>query len=169
MSAWSCPRTFTAVGDYSFHCDLHASMTGTVRVVDPASGSPPPAEPPPDSNTPAPDVTSPSVVLRGAAAQRVLRQRAVVVRVETSEAATLAATGTVRMPPRDRVFRLRKVTAASVAGEVVTLRLRLSRRARAAVKNALALRRKLNASVRITATDAAGNRTVSSRRIALRR
>jgi plastocyanin len=169
MSAWSCPRTFTAVGDYSFHCELHATMTGTVHVVDPASGGPPPAEPPPGSNTPAPDVTSPSVVLSGAAAQRVLRQRAVVVKVETNEAATLSATGTVSVPPPARIFRLRKITAASAAGEVVTLRLKLSRRTRAAVRGALASRRKPKALVRITATDAAGNRTVSSRRTALRR
>ncbi|HEX6584603.1 MAG TPA: hypothetical protein VF056_13450 [Thermoleophilaceae bacterium] len=175
-SAWSCPRTFTALGDYSFHCDLHATMTGTVHVVDPSSGGPPPpsggpppAEPPPGSGTPAPDVTSPAVVLGGATTQRVLRQGAVVVRVQTNEAATLTATGTVSVPPPARVLRLRNFTAASSAGEVVTLRLKVSRKARAALRRALALRRKLRASVRITATDAAGNQTVSSRRIALKR
>jgi plastocyanin len=175
-SAWSCPRTFTALGNYSFHCDLHATMTATVHVVDPSSvppppsGGPPPAEPPPPGSiTPAPDVTSPAIVLGGATTQRVLRQGAVLVRVRTNEAATLAATGTVSVPPPARVLRLRKSTAASAAGEVVTLRLKLSRRTRAALTRALALRRKLRASVRITATDAAGNQTVSSRRVRLRR
>lgn len=181
-SAWSCPRTFTALGDYSFHCDLHPTMTGTVHVVDPSagppppsgdppppSGSPPPAEPPPGSNTPAPDVTSPAVVLGGATTQRVLRQGAVVVRVQTNEAATLTATGTVSVPPPARVFRLRRVTSTSAPNAVVTLRLRLSRRARAAVKGAFASGRKPSAVIRVTATDAAGNQSVSSRRVRLRR
>ena len=52
-SAWSCPRTFTALGDYSFHCDLHTTMTGTVHVVDPSSVPPPtPGDPPPSPGDP---------------------------------------------------------------------------------------------------------------------
>jgi plastocyanin len=35
----SPPYTFTAVGDYTFVCEVHSSMTGTVRV---AEGPPPP-------------------------------------------------------------------------------------------------------------------------------
>jgi hypothetical protein len=101
--------------------------------------------------------------------QRVLRQRAVVVRVEADEAATLTATGTVSVPPAARLVRLRKATASSAAGEAVRLRLRLSRKALAAVKRGLAVTRRLRASVRVTATDAAGNRTSTLRRIALRR
>jgi plastocyanin len=174
-SAWSCSRTFDALGDYTFHCDLHTTMTGTVHVVSPSSGgppptgSPPPAGSPPPTDTPAPDTTSPGVVLAGATAQRVLRSRAVVVKVRTDEAATLTAAGTVSVPPPSRLFRLRKVTGTSAAGELVTLKLRLSRRARVAVRSALTSRRKPRARVRVTATDAAGNRTVSSRRIALKR
>jgi plastocyanin len=174
MSAWSCSRTFDALGDYTFHCDLHTTMTGTVHVVTPSSGSPPAGDPPPagtqpGSEPPAPDVAAPAIVLGGATAQRVLRQRAVVVRVRTSEAATLTATGTVNVPPRARVFRLRRVTGPAAPGEVVTLRLKLSSTARAAVKSALALGRKPSAAVRVTATDPSGNRSVSSRRVALRR
>jgi plastocyanin len=185
MDPWSCPRTFSALGDYAFYCDEHFTMTGTVLVREPQPGDPPPPDPtPPDPGTPDPgtpdpgtpsdpgtppsDVAPPLVTLRGATAQRVIRRR-VVVKVRTDEASTLTATGRVRLSTAARVFRLRKVTRSTSGGELVTLKLKLSRKALAAVRRALGRSRKVRASIRITATDAAGNRTVSTRRIALKR
>ena len=172
--AWTCEHDFTRLGDFDIHCDLHTYMTATVHGVEPGSGGPPPGSPPPGGpappgTTPAQDLVAPVLGLSGARLQRVLRQRAVVVRVEADEPATLTATGTVSVPPAARPVRLRKATAASAAGQSVKLRLRLSRKALAAVKRGLAVRRRLRASVRVTATDAAGNRTSTLRRIALRR
>jgi hypothetical protein len=115
------------------------------------------------------DVTAPSLALGGADVQRVLRQRSVVVKVRTSEAAALTATGTVRVPAAASLVRLRKATATSPGDRFVSLRLNLSRKALAAVRRGLAIRRRLRASVRVTATDAAGNRSSELRRIALRR
>jgi plastocyanin len=106
-TAWSCPRTFTAVGDYSFHCDLHQTMIGTIHVVAPPGGG------------------------------------------------GVGGGG-------------RGGTATTPGGEIVKLRLGLSRKARAAVRRALAAGRKPTAKLRITATDTAGNRTVETRRIRLR-
>jgi plastocyanin len=161
--AWSCPHDFNQVGDFVLHCDLHTTMTATVHVVEPGSGTPPPAQTPPA------DVTSPTLALGGAGVQNVVRQRAVVVKARTSEAATLTATGTVRVPAAPRLIRLRKATATNSGDRFVSLRLRLSRRGLAAVKRGLAVRRRLRTSIRVSATDAAGNRSDESRRIALKR
>jgi hypothetical protein len=153
---------------------LRSPQTATVHVVEPGSGSSPPADPPPGSGspgatTPAQDLVAPELTLGGARLHRVIRQRAVLVRVRTDEAATLTATGTVSVPATARAVRLRKATATSSAGQSVTLRLRLSRKALAAVRRGLQVRSRLRASVRVTATDAAGNRRSELRRIALRR
>jgi hypothetical protein len=92
----------------------------------------------------------------------------ILVTAETSEAATLAATGTVSVPTAAKIFHLRKATATTPGGETMKLRLGLSRKAGAAVRRALAAGRKPTAKLRITATDTAGNRTVETRRIRLR-
>ena len=174
-AAWSCAHVFNQLGDFVLHCDLHTYMTATVHVVEPGSGSPPPSGPAPSDPAPgsgpapAQDVTAPELGLGGARLQRVLRQRAVVVRVRADEAATLTATGTVSVPAAARAVRLRRAGATIAAGESATLKLRLSRKALAAVRRGLTLRHRLRASVRVTATDAAGNRTSALRRIALRR
>jgi plastocyanin len=57
-SNWSCPRTFSAAGDYTFHCDLHTLMKGTVHVVAPGTPGPTPVPNPPNTpQTPAPLAT----------------------------------------------------------------------------------------------------------------
>jgi plastocyanin len=167
--AWSCLHDFNQVGDFVLYCDLHTYMTATVHVVAPGSGTPPPVPPAPAPEPPVPDVTAPALTLGGAAVQRVLRQRAVVVKVEAGEPVALSATGTVSVPAAARLVRLRKASATTPGGRFVTLRLRLSRKALAAVRRGLAIGRRLRASVRVTATDAAGNRSSELRRIALRR
>jgi plastocyanin len=174
-AAWSCPDDFNQLGDFVLYCEYHPGMTATVHVVEPGSGNPPPSDPAPGSSqpdagfTPAQDVLAPQLDFAATRAQRVLRQRGVVVKVQTDEAATLTATGTVSVPSAARLVRLRRAAATSAAGQTATLRLKLSRKALAAVRRALAVRRRLRASVRVTAIDAAGNRTSALRRIALRR
>jgi plastocyanin len=55
-SAWTRMRRFDVPGSYSYRCDLHATMTGTVNVVAPPPGTPPPGggTPPPGGGTPPP-------------------------------------------------------------------------------------------------------------------
>jgi plastocyanin len=55
--SWSCPRTFSVAGDYTFHCDLHTSMTGTVHVTSGTTGPTPTPTPTP---TPMPNPQTPS-------------------------------------------------------------------------------------------------------------
>jgi plastocyanin len=58
-SDWTCPRTFTTAGNYTFHCDLHTSMTGTVHVVAPTSTTPGPGPTPTTPTSPG-DVAAPA-------------------------------------------------------------------------------------------------------------
>jgi plastocyanin len=59
-SAWSVMRTFDATGAFSYYCEVHAGMTGTVNVTaaapPPGGGTPPPGggTPPPGGGTPPP-------------------------------------------------------------------------------------------------------------------
>jgi plastocyanin len=59
-SAWSVMRTFDAAGTFSYYCEVHAGMTGTVNVTaaapPPGGGTPPPGggTPPPGGGTPPP-------------------------------------------------------------------------------------------------------------------
>jgi plastocyanin len=59
-SAWSVMRTFDATGAFSYYCEVHAGMTGTVNVTaaapPPGGGTPPPGggTPPPGGGNPPP-------------------------------------------------------------------------------------------------------------------
>jgi plastocyanin len=52
---WSGTCTFATPGTYTFHCDLHAFMTGTIVV-----GAAPPPGPPPPGATTTPSTTTPT-------------------------------------------------------------------------------------------------------------
>jgi plastocyanin len=61
-SAWTVSRTFNTPGTFSYVCEVHATMTGTVNVnaVAPAPGPPPPGTPtPPAPGPPAPGPPTP--------------------------------------------------------------------------------------------------------------
>jgi plastocyanin len=64
-SVWTCERTFPTAGNYTFHCDLHTSMTGVVHVVQatttPTTPNPTPTTPTP-TPTPKPGATAPKTV-----------------------------------------------------------------------------------------------------------
>jgi len=84
------------------------------------------------------------------------------------EDGTVSATGTVRVPNSSKVYRFKKATKSARSGRKVKLRLRLSRKAKVAVKRALGSGHKLKAKVKVTAADKAKNRTTKKRSIRLR-
>ena len=89
--------------------------------------------------------------------------------VTLDEDGTVSATATVRVPNSSKVYRFKKATKSARSGRKVTLRLKLSKKAKRAVKRALASGRKLRAKVKVTAADRAKNRTTKTRSIRLTR
>ena len=137
----------------------------------PAPPSPPaPPAPPGGDPGPAPAAGPDGVLelsLGGRRAQRVLRQRAVVVTARCpAEACTITATG--RIAARRLSLRPRSARASLAAGERRTLRLRLTRRQLARVRAALRRGRRVRARVAVGAIDATGTPVTKRRSITLR-
>jgi plastocyanin len=166
---WTVSRTFSAVGTFSYVCQVHETtdnMTGTVTV--PAAGAPPPPVPGPPGQTVIADKVAPAVTLSGRTRQGVLRSRAVFVTVAVNEASTVSARGTISVPGSAKAYRLRKASRKVAAGAKAQLKLRLSKAAQRAVRRALARRLKLAARLTVTAKDAAGNTRSEKRKVRLK-
>ena len=119
-----------------------------------------------------PDRRAPAfTLLRAAARQRALRKGFVTIRVRCDELCNVSASGRVLITrsahaAAARALRTRTAKATLVAGARTTLRLKLSRTTRRAIKRSLA-RRGRRATVRISvrAADAAGNARTGVRRV----
>ena len=142
-----------------------------------APAPPPPAPPggggntnPPGGDPPAPigDLVAPGLTVRGASRQAPLRRRnSVVFKATSTEAGTLVAGGTFKIPGDRRTYRFESVTRVVTAGRTVTIKLLIPRRALSGVKRTLRRGRRINVSLTFTATDAAGNKATARRRIKL--
>jgi hypothetical protein len=129
----------------------------------PATPSPPPSVSPPDT-------IAPTLHLSGATSQKVLRQRGVlVVAASPAEASTVTAKGKVVIQAAAKVFKLTPVTKLLPMGGKATLKLKLKRRALAAIGRALKAGKSVSAKVTATARDTAGNVTTKRRTIKLKR
>jgi hypothetical protein len=99
--------------------------------------------------------------------------RSVSIRVScTSEPCRATAVGSVRVPrigaARSKLFRLVRASAAIAQGRTVTLRPKLSRAARTAIRRALRRGRRIVVTLDVSAVDTAGNRRTLTRRVRLR-
>ena len=162
-------RTFYAAGTFSYVCEAHSEMTGTVAVQAPG-GTPGPG-PGPGGGPPLPvsaDKIKPTLKLGGQTTQKVLRRRAVLVAVEVNEASTVVAAGTVAVPGASKVIRLKKASKQLAAGAQAKLKLKLPNQAPRAFRRAFERGRRLTAKVTVTAKDAAGNTRSAKRKIALK-
>jgi hypothetical protein len=103
--------------------------------------------------------------------QRLLRQRAVLVRAWSDERVTLVATGRLSLRKRrgHRTIRLKRLTRSVSARRRAKLRFKLSRRTRRLVRRNLRRHRSVVARVTVRVTDAAGNSTTKKIRIRARR
>src|SRR5439155_8365915 len=111
------------------------------------------------------DTTPPGQTLRGRRRQRV---RKLSVTDSVSEPSHLGARATVSLPAvQKRVVRSRAVTASASPGHPATLRFKFSRRKLRSLERALAHGRRLKASIRVAATDAAGNKGAATKRVRL--
>jgi beta-glucanase (GH16 family) len=119
-----------------------------------------------------PDVTPPSARVSGDARQKVGDSVAVTVACP-DEPCRASATGTIRIPrlagAKARTYVLVAAPARIAKGRRATLRVRLSRPARAAITRALRAQRRVVVRVGIRVDDRAGNSLPRTRRIVLRR
>jgi hypothetical protein len=112
--------------------------------------------------------TPPVARLGGSRDQRPLRRGAILVAVTCpAEACAAGATGTLRLPGRAHALRLRARRVPVGQGQTLTLRLALSRAARAVLRRALRTHRALHARLLVTVTDTAGNAATATRTVRL--
>jgi glucose/arabinose dehydrogenase len=141
---------------------------GKILRIDPNLSGPPcgGSPPAPAAGTPeqAQDTTPPRLRARVKRRQRVLRLRGVVAYVRCSESCSVAARGRLRIG-RAR-YRMRPLARAAQANRQVRLKVRLTRRGRAALRRSARRGRLRRASVRLSlrATDSAGLRSPMVRR-----
>jgi hypothetical protein len=111
----------------------------------------------PTTHDTCPDRTAPTTSLGGAPKQNIVRQKAVIVTAQASEAATLDATGTIRVRGRRGLLELTPASASAAAGAEVSLELKLPETTLRLVRRALRKGRRVEATVSVSVRDAAGN------------
>ena len=172
------PQVYAGLADGGYTFSVRAADTAGNPDASPATrtfavmrAAPPPAPPPPPPPPPPVDVTPPAVSLSARTPQRLAGS--VSIRVScTSEPCRASAAGSVRVPrigaARTRLFRLARASAAIAQGRTVTLRPKLSRAARTAIRRALRRGRRIVVTLNVSAVDAAANRRTLTRRVRLR-
>jgi subtilisin-like proprotein convertase family protein len=103
--------------------------------------------------------------------QRILRTKAITVRATSAADGTLSATGRIALPAgAARTVPLKAARPVAVTGgQRVALKLRLTRTAARTIKRALARRKTLVATIKVTATDLAGGKASRTVKVRLRR
>jgi plastocyanin len=165
---WSVSRTFATVGVFRYYCEAHGypngvDMSGAVYVK-PAATPLLPGGP----QSVFADKTAPRLKLSGSKRQKALRRRALFVRAEVNETASVVARAWISIPKTRRSFRARRVSRQLGARARSKFELRLPRQAVRAFRRALRKHTRLTARVTVVARDPAGNRTLAKRRVRLR-
>ena len=114
--------------------------------------------PPPATSSGTPNLT---VKLSARKTQRILSQGGVVVSFVCNNACQGSATGSINVPGASKVFRLGKATKSAKANKTTTLKLKLAKKARSAIKRALKRGKSLRAKVKLTVKDGSGSKTSS--------
>ena len=117
------------------------------------------------------DTTTPGIALGGSKTQKAGKTVNVVVSA-TTEDLYASASGTVSVPRcrASKAYRLKGVANRFVAnGTKVTLKLKVPKAAQRAIRRALRGRKKVKASIKLSARDGAGNLTTGKRTVKLKR
>jgi hypothetical protein len=127
------------------------------------TSSAPPVVPPP----PPPDTTAPVVTVAKATTQSVATG-VLTMTVTPQEAGELTLKARITIP-KAKAINVPARTVTGVAGKPAKLALKLGKKARTQIRRALAQRKKVRATLTLTARDAAGNVTTKSVVVRLRR
>ena len=144
--------------DY-WNCPDEVSATRVVSI--PAGSAPATA-----AAAPAADKVVRFALLRAARRQSVNK---LAIKASIPEVGTVTAGGTVTVPNTSRITDCVRATAGAAAGATVTLRPKLSKKARRAVLLALRRKKRVVAKITVTARDRAGNTQTVKRAIRLAR
>ena len=98
--------------------------------------------------------------------QHVIRHRGVLLSVRSDQAATLVATGTVRVGHKS--YKFKRANSTLAPNSKATIKLGLSSKTLKALKRALANGKRLNAKITLTVTTT-GGKTTAHKRITLTR
>jgi plastocyanin len=175
---WAGTCTFAVAGTYTFHCDVHLNMTGTIVVHDqPAATStstPAPTPPPGATPTPTPTATPVAVPLQPTLTVKLAgHQKGARVRGSVQVQAARSRLEVVLWVPRSRLsgghgrklVRVgRSVTTATMAGGNA-FSVRLTAKARAALRR----RHRLGVTVTVALTPPGGAQITRSLHTTLRR
>jgi hypothetical protein len=124
-----------------------------------------PANPnPAGSQTAAADKIAPKLTLSAKKLQRALKAKVIVIKVRSSEAASLTLSGKVFKGKKGTALGKRSLKAPG--GKAVTIKLKLSKKALAAIRKALA-KGKASVTLTVVAVDLAGNKGSAVRRISV--
>lgn len=108
-----------------------------------------------DEFVPVPAAVAPKLTLKGSRRQRVLKQRGLTVRASCDQACTVTASANVSVPGAAKLYKFRKASKSVAGGATATLKLKLSKKTRAAIRRALRKGKKLKAKVTVKATSTA--------------
>jgi FG-GAP repeat/FG-GAP-like repeat/Putative Ig domain len=161
-SAGRIAGTPTAVHQAT-HTVAIEDLVGVASAQLPLTVTAPPPPPPPR------DRTAPRLAVKAAAAQRVVRQKRVVVRASCNEPCTLRAQGSIAILGTRVRIPLRAASAGRAATAQRTLGLALTKASLSRLSGFLAKGRRARATVTVTARDRAGNARTAKRVIAIRR
>jgi hypothetical protein len=151
-----------------YQCAIEFSSPPTLLEVrsEPAPlPSAPPASPPSPPASSPPDTVTSFAALKCPSRQKVGR---LVVLASMPEDGSITVSGTVSIPNAGKVFKIKSVSVKAVAGQLVTVKIKLSKRALKAARKARRRHRTIKANLTITARDMAGNPKVERRSVKLR-
>jgi plastocyanin len=179
--AWSGNCTFSTPATYSFVCQAHSNMTGTVQVVNPPPADPPPP-PPPGGGSPPPgggggggggSDPGGSPTQPGAPAIKFTRkQTGTTLRgsVTAAAGAKIVVTALVsnRSLSTSRPKKIKKVKVGSQTKRSTGAKINFAVKLNAAAKRALKRKDKLSVTLRIVVTPSSGKATTKTVVVTLR-
>lgn len=167
--AWArctSPATLAALNQGPHNIEVRARDVGGNLDASPARRDFSITAPPASGATAAPDETAPTVSLAAKKTQKLGKWVRVVV-TATSEDLWASLTGRVSVRGASRPYKLKGVKNRFIArGNTATLKAKVSKKGRAAIRRALRRHKKVRATLRLTLRDAAGN--VATKRVSIK-
>jgi glucose/arabinose dehydrogenase len=130
----------------------------------PCPGPPPPPAPP---APPAADTRAPVVRIGVRRKQHALRQRGVRLKMSCDEVCAAAASGVIRIAGSKHVYVLKPALKQLAANSSLRVRLKMSKRARRALRSAFRRHRRVTTRLTVVGRDGAGNASAANRRARL--